>query len=93
MERGLSQPLPPWAVDLPVDVRDTFIRNDPTGVFIRTWASANRLDDEGRIQFLDFKNMVVHHQGRRITIRDGVREGKAGVVYSAAFNNAAAINL
>ena len=38
--------------------------------------------------------MVVHHGGRQVLIRNGIREGEGGVVYSASFENASgAFNL
>jgi hypothetical protein len=87
-------PSPSWAANLPERIREAYLSGDPTGEIVRRWATANCLDDEQRIPFLDFRNMVVHLGGRQVLIRKGIREGEGGIVYSASFDNASgAINL
>jgi hypothetical protein len=82
-----DQPPPSWEAELPDEIREIHCSNDRIGTMVRKWAMANCQDDEQRIPFLDFKNMVVHHSGRRIVIRNGIREGEGGIVYSASLNN------
>jgi len=87
-------PSPSWAANLPEGIREAYLSGDPTGEIVRRWATANCLDDEQRIPFLDFRNIVVHHGGRQVLIRNGIREGEGGIVYSASFDNASgAFNL
>jgi uncharacterized coiled-coil protein SlyX len=86
IEQNSGRP-PSWATGLPEGIREAHLSGDPVGWSVRHWATTNCLDDEQRIPFLDFRNMVVHDGGRRVLIRNGIRQGEGGIVYCTSFDN------
>jgi hypothetical protein len=89
--RKLSQRLPPEiAKSLPDDTE-----HDLVGNFVRRWATENCLDDEGKIPFINFRQMRIFSERGAVVIRDGIRaDDGPKIVYSGSFDNGGgAINL
>ena len=79
---------------LPEDIREAHISGDPIGSIVKRWATAHSLDDEERVPFLNFENLVVHSGRRKVVIRNGVSSDGVVIDYSASFGNwAGAFNL
>jgi hypothetical protein len=83
-----SDPLPDFLLEgLPDHSREAMLSGDPTGTFVKRWAKEQCLTGDDRIPFLDFKNMKLIHDGKEITIRDGIVGGGLRAKYSASFEN------
>jgi|GEM_PF-2870505 len=88
---GLPEGLPPWAAELPPELREAILSSDPVGSFVMRWVKEHALDDDGLIPFLDFDQMSMWHHGRKAIIKDGIGDW---LTYCAAFKSGrGAINL
>lgn len=66
---------------------------DLAGLAIKEWASANCLDEDGRLTLIDFENISLHAGGRHVRIRNGITEGSLYIGYSALLGNGGSFNL
>jgi hypothetical protein len=90
-DRPRPRQLPPGAEMLPEAIREAYLADDPTGVFVKRWVRDNCLMDDGLIPFLNFDQMAIYFHGERISLKDGIA---ASIFYSAAFNSGkGAVNL
>jgi hypothetical protein len=74
---------------LPDEVREAHLSGNPTGTFVKRWASSHCQDDEGRIPLLDFETLILHDGPRRIVIRNGIAADGCIIRYSSSFGNGA----
>jgi len=75
--------------DLPDDLLQAHFSGDPVGHKVRSWATANCVDSDGLISFLDFRNLSLHGRDKHVRIRNGVGDFD----YNAAFDCDTAFSL
>jgi hypothetical protein len=79
---------------LPEGIREAHLSGDPTGTFVKGWATRHCLDDEQKVPLLNFESLVLFSGGRRIVIRNGIGAEGYKIGYSTSVGNAAGgINL
>ena len=98
-EALLSSPSVPGWIDsvseeIREEVREGFLTGDMIGPWAKKWARQNCAQGDGKIPFLDFKNLSFFLSGKRIRIRDGLAWEGIQADYNGFFENAlGAINL
>jgi hypothetical protein len=69
-------------------VREAFLTGDNTGARAKKWARENCAQSDGKIPFLDFKNLSFFFYGKRLRIRNGLAFEGLEIDYSGSFEGA-----
>ena len=75
LQEVLSNPrsVPSWidsvSPEIRERVRDGFLTGDNTGAWVKDWAQKNCVYRDGKIPFLDFKNLSFFFSGKRLRVR------------------------
>jgi hypothetical protein len=95
LREALSSPRSvPWWIDdvrpeIREQVREGFSTGDNTGAWVKNWARNNNcVQSDGKIPFLDFKNLSFFFSGKRLRVRDGLALEGLQIGYSGFFDNA-----
>jgi hypothetical protein len=84
--------VPSWIDRVPEgireQVREGFLTGDMTGPWVKKWARTNCAQSDGKIPFLNFKNLSFFFSGNRLRVRHGVTSEGLEIGYSAALDNA-----
>ncbi len=92
-------PMVPWWIDrvsedIREQVREGYLTGDKTGPWVKKWALNNCTESDGKIPFLNFKNLSFFFSGKRLRLRNGLAVEGMEIGYSGFFDNAVgAINL
>jgi hypothetical protein len=86
-DQGQAPPSPPkwWLKDLSEDQRKRFQTDDPVTVRTQLWAEENCIESDGLIPLLDFRGMHIFHNGKEITIKNGIVAGPLSLHHSSSF--------
>ncbi len=100
IEESLSRPpsVPRWidnvSSDIREQVREGYQTGDLTAAWVKKWSGDNCVQSDGKIPFLNFKNLSFFFVGKRLRVRDGLAFEGLQIGYCALFDNAlGSINL
>jgi hypothetical protein len=75
--------------NMPDRILQAHFSGDHTGYRVKNWAYEHCVDRDGRIRFLDFKNLSVYRNHRHVRVRNGI----GGLDYNATLVCETAISL
>jgi hypothetical protein len=100
LQEVLSDPpsAPSWidkmSPDIRERVREGYRTSDNIGAWVKAWAIENCAQSDGKIPFLNFKNLSFFFFGKRLRVRNGLAFEGLQIDYNGFFDNAlGAINL